>query len=42
MMVEILTSYCQFCNAEIDGKDEIDVQDKLLEHYQFVKCLQGY
>lgn len=39
---ELLTSRCEFCNAEIDGRDEVELHDRLAEHYRYVKCIQGY
>lgn len=42
MIHKILVERCEFCNAEIEGYDEVELHDRLAEHYRYVKCIQGY
>lgn len=38
----LLMHRCSYCNAEVEASNEADLTERVLFHYKFVKCIEGY
>lgn len=38
----LLMHRCSHCNSEIEALDEVTLAERVVYHYKFVKCIEGY